>query len=114
MLKEFKEFAIKGNVVDLAVGVVLGAAFGNIVNSLVKDLITPPIGLLIGGVDFSNLFVVLKDGAKVAPPYASLAAAAQAGAVTLNLGVFINTLINFLIVGLSMFVVVKGINRLRR
>ncbi len=114
MLKEFKEFAIKGNVVDLAVGVVLGAAFGNIVNSLVKDLITPPIGLLIGGVDFSNLFVVLKDGAKIAPPYASLAAAAQAGAVTLNLGVFINTLINFLIVGLSMFVVVKGINRLRR
>jgi large conductance mechanosensitive channel len=114
MLKEFKEFAIKGNVVDLAVGVVLGAAFGNIVNSLVKDLITPPIGLLIGGVDFRNLFVVLKDGAKVAPPYASLAAAAQAGAVTLNLGVFINTLINFLIVGLSMFVVVKGINRLRR
>ena len=114
MLKEFKEFAIKGNVVDLAVGVVLGAAFGNIVNSLVKDLITPPIGLLIGGVDFSNLFVVLKDGAKIAPPYASLAAAAQAGAVTLNLGVFINNLINFLIVGLSMFVVVKGINRLRR
>jgi large conductance mechanosensitive channel len=114
MLKEFKEFAIKGNVVDLAVGVVLGAAFGNIVNSLVKDLITPPIGLLIGGVDFSNLFVVLKDGAKIAPPYASLAAAAQAGAVTLNLGIFINTLINFLIVGLSMFVVVKGINRLRR
>lgn len=114
MLKEFKEFAVKGNVVDLAVGVVLGAAFGNIVNSLVKDLITPPIGLLIGGVDFSNLFVVLKDGTKVAPPYASLAAAAQAGAVTLNLGVFINTLINFLIVGLSMFVVVKAINRLRR
>jgi large conductance mechanosensitive channel len=114
MLKEFKEFAIKGNVVDLAVGVILGGAFGGIVTSLVKDVIMPPVGLLIGGVDFSNLFVVLKAGLKVAPPYATLAAATEAGAVTLNLGLFINTLINFTIVGLSMFVVVKGINRLRR
>jgi len=114
MLKEFKEFAIKGSVVDLAVGVVIGGAFGGIVASLVKDVIMPPIGLLIGGVDFSNLFVVLKDGLKAAPPYASLAAAQAAGAVTLNLGLFINTVINFLIVGLSMFIVVKGINRLRR
>ncbi len=114
MLKEFKEFAIKGSVVDLAVGVVIGGAFGGIVTSLVKDVIMPPIGLLIGGVDFSNLFVVLKDGLKAAPPYASLAAAQAAGAVTLNLGLFINTVINFLIVGLSMFIVVKAINRLRR
>ncbi len=114
MLKEFKEFAIKGNVVDLAVGVILGGAFGGIVNSVVKDVIMPPIGLLIGGVDFSNLFVVLKAGAKVAPPYATLALATEAGAVTLNFGLFINTLINFLIVGVSMFAVVKVINRLRR
>jgi large conductance mechanosensitive channel len=114
MLKEFKEFAIKGSVVDLAVGVVIGGAFGGIVTSLVKDVIMPPVGLLIGGVDFSNLFVVLKDGLKAASPYPSLAAAQAAGAVTLNLGVFINTVINFLIVGLSIFIVVKGINRLRR
>lgn len=114
MLKEFKEFAIKGNVVDLAVGVILGGAFGGIVNSLVKDVIMPPVGLLVGGVNFGDLFVVLKAGAKAAPPYATPALAAEAGAVTLNLGLFINTLINFLIVGLSMFFVVKVINRLRR
>ncbi|HWA10913.1 MAG TPA: large conductance mechanosensitive channel protein MscL [Opitutaceae bacterium] len=114
MLKEFKEFAMKGNVVDLAVGVILGGAFGGIVNSLVKDVIMPPIGLLIGGVDFSSLFVMLKPGTKAPPPYDTLAHATEAGAVTLNFGVFINTLINFLIVGVSMFVVVKLINRLRR
>jgi large conductance mechanosensitive channel len=114
MLKEFKEFAMKGNVVDLAVGVILGGAFGGIVNSLVKDVIMPPVGLLIGGVDFSNLFVVLKAGTKASPPYATLPLATEAGAVTFNYGLFINTLINFLIVGVSMFVVVKIINRLRR
>jgi large conductance mechanosensitive channel len=114
MLKEFKEFALKGNVVDLAVGVVIGAAFGPIVTSLVNDILMPPIGLVVGGVDFSNLFVVLKDGAKAAPPYESLAAAKAAGAVTINFGVFINVLINFLIVALAVFFLVKGINRLRR
>ena len=114
MLKEFKEFAIKGNVVDLAVGVILGGAFGGIVNSLVKDVIMPPVGLLVGGVDFGNLFVVLKNGTKAPPPYHTLAQATDGGAVTINFGIFINTLINFLIVGVSMFVVVKLINRLRR
>ena len=114
MLKDFKEFALKGNVVDLAVGVIIGAAFGPIVTSLVNALIMPPIGLLIGGVDFSNLFVVLKEGAKVPPPYESVAAAKAAGAVTLNFGLFINVVINFLIVALAVFFVVKGINRMRR
>jgi large conductance mechanosensitive channel len=114
MFKEFKEFSMKGSVVDLALGVVIGGAFGAIVTSLVNDVIMPPIGLLIGGVDFTNLFVVLKDGTHAAPPYASLAAAKTAGAVTLNLGVFINATINFLIIAWAMFFVVRGINRLRR
>src|SRR3972149_5650435 len=96
MLKEFKEFAIRGNVVDMAVGIIIGAAFGTIVNSLVADVIMPPIGLLLGNVDFSNLFLVLKEG-KVAAPYASLTAAKAAGAVTVNIGVFLNTMINFII-----------------
>jgi large conductance mechanosensitive channel len=114
MFKEFKEFALKGNVVDLAVGVIIGGAFGRIVTSLVNDVVMPPIGLLIGGVDFSNLFVVLKPGAGAPEPYASLAAAGAAGAVTLNLGVFINAIINFLIIACAIFIVVKAINRLRR
>ncbi|HTB79762.1 MAG TPA: large conductance mechanosensitive channel protein MscL [Opitutaceae bacterium] len=114
MFKEFKEFAIKGNVVDLAVGVIIGGAFGGIVTSLVNDVIMPPVGLLIGGVDFSNLFVVLKEGTKAQAPYASLAAAKTAGAVTLNFGVFINAFINFIIVAWAIFLVVKLINRLRR
>src|SRR5687768_449995 len=114
MLKEFQEFALKGNVVDLAVGVVIGAAFGPIVTSLVNDIIMPPIGLAIGGVDFSNLFVVLKDSPTLAPPYPSPAAAKAAGAVTLNIGTFINVVINFVIVAGAVFFVVKGINRLRR
>ena len=114
MLKEFREFAIRGNVVDLAVGVIIGAAFGTIVTSLVNDVIMPPIGLALGGVDFTNLFVLLKDGAKVPGPYASLAAAKTAGAVTINVGVFINALINFLIVAFAVFLVVKGINAARR
>jgi len=114
MFKEFKEFAIKGNVVDLAVGVIIGGAFGTIVTSLVNDVVMPPIGLLVGGVDFTNLFVVLKEGTKAPAPYASLAAAKAAGAVTLNLGVFINTVINFLIVAVAVFILVKSINRLRR
>jgi large conductance mechanosensitive channel len=113
MLKEFKEFAMRGNVVDMAVGIVIGAAFGAIVGSFVADVIMPPIGLLLGKVDFSNLFVVLKEGTAAAP-YASLAAAKEAGAVTLNLGVFINTLINFLIIALAVFLVIRGINRMKR
>jgi len=113
MLKDFREFAIKGSVVDLAVGVIIGGAFGGIVTSLVNDVLMPPIGLLVGDVDFSNLFVVLKEGAKEHGPYASLAAAKTAGAVTLNLGLFLNTIINFVIVAGAMFFVVRMINRLR-
>jgi len=114
MLKEFREFAMRGNVVDLAVGVILGVAFGAVVNSLVNDVIMPPIGLILGGVDFSNLFVVLKDGAKAAGPYASLADAKAAGAVTINIGVFINTLINFVVVAFAVFLLVKAVNAARR
>ena len=114
MLKEFREFAMRGNVVDLAVGLILGAAFGAIITSFVNDVVMPPIGMLLGGADFSNLFVLLKAGAKAAPPYASIADAKAAGAITLNIGVFINTIINFVFVALSMFVLVKGMNSARR
>jgi len=113
MLKEFKEFAMRGNVIDMAVGIIIGAAFGTIVNSLVQDVIMPPIGLLLGNVDFSNLFAVLKEG-KVAGPYASMAAAKSAGAVTINFGVFINTIISFIIVAFAVFLLVRTINKLRR
>jgi large conductance mechanosensitive channel len=113
MLKEFKEFAMKGNVIDMAVGIIIGAAFGTIVNSLVQDVIMPPIGLLLGSVDFSNIFAVLKEG-KVAGPYASLAAAKSAGAVTINFGVFVNTIISFIIVAFAVFLLVRTINKLRR
>jgi large conductance mechanosensitive channel len=112
MFKEFKEFATKGNVVDMAVGIVVGAAFGAIVASFVADVIMPPIGLLLGKVDFSNLFAVLKSGA-VPGPYASVAAAKQAGAVTLNYGAFINTIISFLIIAFAVFLVIRQINKLR-
>ena len=114
MFKEFKEFAMRGSVVDMAVGIVIGAAFGTIVKSFVDDVLMPPIGLLLGNVDFSNLFITLKEGAKAAGPYASLAAAKAAGAVTLNLGVFINTVISFLIVAFAVFLVIKGINQMKR
>jgi large conductance mechanosensitive channel len=113
MLKEFKEFAMKGNVIDMAVGIIIGAAFGTIVNSLVQDVIMPPIGLLLGNVDFSNIFVVLKEG-KVAGPYASVAAAKSAGAVTINFGVFINTLISFILIAFAVFLLVRTINKMRR
>ncbi len=113
MLKEFREFAMRGNVLDMAVGIIIGAAFGTIVNSLVQDVIMPPIGLLLGNVDFSNIFVVLKEG-KTAGPYASLAAAKSAGAVTINFGVFVNTIISFIIVAFSVFLLIRTINRLRR
>ena len=114
MFQEFKKFAIKGNVMDMAVGIIIGAAFGSIVSSFVADVIMPPIGLLLGGVDFSNMFLVLKDGAKAAAPYASLAVAKEAGAVTMNIGIFINTIINFLIIGFAIFMVVKWINSLKK
>jgi len=114
MLKEFREFALRGNVVDMAVGLIIGAAFGTIVTSLVNDVIMPPIGLLLGGVDFGNLFVVLKEGAKGPGPYATLADAKTASAVTLNIGVFINAIITFTIVAFAVFMVVKGVNAARR
>jgi large conductance mechanosensitive channel len=114
MFKEFKEFAIKGNVVDLATGVIIGAAFGGIVNSLVNDLIMPPLGVLIGGVDFKGQYLLIKAGTKSPPPYATLQAAHDAGAATLNYGAFINTIINFLIIALAIFVMVQIIHRLRR
>jgi large conductance mechanosensitive channel len=113
MLKEFKEFAMRGNVVDLAVGVIIGAAFGKIVDSLVKDIVMPPIGVLLGKVDFSNLFLVLREGAQTGP-YVSVDAAAKAGAVTLNYGVFINVLISFVIVAWAVFLLIKLMNRLKR
>ncbi len=113
MLKEFKDFAMRGNVVDMAVGIVIGAAFGGIVKSLVADVLMPPIGLLLGNVDFADLFVVLKEGTTPGP-FATLAAAKAAGAVTLNFGLLINTLVNFLIVALAIFFVVRGINRLKK
>ena len=113
MFKEFKEFAMKGNMIDMAVGIVIGAAFGAIITSLVADMIMPPIGVLLGNVDFSNLFVLLKEG-KVPGPYGSLAAAKAAGAVTLNYGAFLNTIISFLIIAFAIFILVKNINRLKR
>ena len=114
MFKDFKEFAMRGNVVDMAVGIVIGAAFGTIVKSFVDDVLMPPIGLLLGNVDFSNLFMTLKEGSKAAGPYVSLAAAKAAGAVTLNLGIFINTIISFIIIAFAVFLVIKGINRMKR
>jgi large conductance mechanosensitive channel len=114
MLKEFKEFAMRGNVVDMAVGVIIGAAFGTIVKSLVDDVLMPPLGMLLGGVDVSNFFVVLKEGAATAGPYPTLAAAKTAGAVTVNYGMFINTVISFLIVAFAVFMLVRSINSLKR
>lgn len=113
MMKEFKTFAMRGNVVDLAVGVIIGGAFGTIVKSLVDDILMPPIGLLLGNVDFKDLFVVLRDGLTAAPPYATLADAQAAGAVTLNLGNFMNNVIAFLIVAFAVFLLVRAMNRLK-
>jgi len=114
MPKDFKEFVVRGNVADMAIGIVIGAAFGAIVKSFVDDVLMPPIGLLLGNVDFSNLFITLREGSKAAGPYASLAAAKAAGAVTLNLGIFINTIISFIIIAFAVFLVIKGLNRLKR
>jgi large conductance mechanosensitive channel len=114
MWKEFKAFAMKGNVIDLAVGIIIGAAFGTIVRSLVDDIIMPPIGYLLGNVDFSNLFVTIKEGAKAAGPYETLQAARDAGAVTVNYGVFVNNIVSFLIVSFSVFMLVKVISMLKK
>jgi large conductance mechanosensitive channel len=113
MLKDFKAFIMRGSVVDLAVGVIIGAAFTSIIKSLVDDIIMPPIGLATGGIDFANKFIVLKEGVKAAAPYASVAEAKAAGAVTINYGVFINQTVTFLIVAVCVFVVIKLLARLQ-
>ena len=113
MFKEFREFIMRGNVIDLAVGVIIGAAFGGVVNSLVNDVIMPPIGLALGQVDFKDLFILLKEGTTPGP-YATVAAAKEAGAVTLNWGAFVNTVINFLIVGFAIFLLVRAVNRIHK
>jgi len=113
MLAEFKKFIMKGNVVDLAVGIIIGSAFGAVVNSFVNDIIMPPIGLLLGKIDFANLYILLQEGTP-AGPYETLAAAREAGAVTLNLGLFINTIISLLIVGFAVFLLVRAVNRLEK
>ncbi|HXM37196.1 MAG TPA: large conductance mechanosensitive channel protein MscL [Gemmatimonadales bacterium] len=112
MGKGFRDFIMRGNVVDLAVAVIIGAAFTKVVNSLVDDLIMPPIGLLLGNVDFTNLYAVLKEGAKAAGPYATLADAKAAGAVTLNYGLFITTVVTFLIVAFVVYLIVRSIAKL--
>lgn len=109
MLKEFREFAMRGNPLDMAVGIIMGAAFGRIVSSLVSDIIMPPIGLVLGGLDFSSLFLTLRGG-----PYSSVAAAKAAGAPTINYGIFINTVIDFAIVAFAIFLVIRQVNRMRR
>ncbi|MGW8312661.1 MAG: large conductance mechanosensitive channel protein MscL [Desulfuromonadales bacterium] len=113
MIKEFKEFAVKGNVVDMAVGIIIGGAFGTIVKSLVADVIMPPIGLLLGNVDFAELFVVLKSGTTPGP-YMTLADAQAAGAVTINYGLFLNSVVSFVIVAFAVFMLIRSINRLKR
>ena len=113
MFKEFKEFAMRGNVVDMAVGIIIGGAFGTIVMSLVTDILMPPIGLILGGVDFTDLFLTLKEGASPGP-YATLASAQEAGAVTVAYGLFLNSVVSFLIIALSVFFVIKGVNAMKR
>ncbi|MDA8962234.1 large conductance mechanosensitive channel protein MscL [Congregibacter sp.] len=112
MLQEFKKFAMRGNVVDMAVGIIIGGAFGTIVKSLVADVIMPPIGLLLGGVDFSNLFITLKEGA-TAGPYSTLAVAQEAGAVTISYGLFFNAVFSFIIVAFAVFLLIRSINKLQ-
>ncbi|MEP7064821.1 MAG: large conductance mechanosensitive channel protein MscL [Gemmatimonadota bacterium] len=114
MWKDFRAFIMRGNVIDLAIGVIIGIAFGAVVKSLVDDVIMPPVGMATGGIDFSNKFVVLKEGAAAAGPYASLAAAKAAGATTLNYGIFINNVVSFLIVAFCAFLLVRAVNRLMR
>lgn len=111
MINEFKTFIMRGNVLDMAIGIIIGSAFGAIVSSLVADVLMPPIGLLLGSVDFSNLFIVLKEGNQPGP-YLSLADAKSMGAVTINYGLFINTIISFLIIALAVFFLLRAVNRL--
>jgi large conductance mechanosensitive channel len=113
MLKEFKAFALRGNVLDLAVGIIIGGAFGTIVKSLVDDILMPPIGLALGNVDFANLFLLLKAGPKAPPPYASMAEASASGAVTINYGQFINNVVTFIIVAFAVFMIVRAANRMK-
>lgn len=113
MLRDFKEFAVKGNVLDMAVGIIIGAAFGTVVQSLVRDVLTPPMGLLAGGVDFADLFLTLREGASPGP-YATLADAQAVGAVTVNVGVFLNAVISFVLVSFAVFALVRAYNRLQR
>jgi large conductance mechanosensitive channel len=113
MFREFREFAVRGNVVDMAVGILIGAAFGAIVRSLVADVLTPPIGILLGNVDFTNLFAVIQPGVE-AGPYATLADAQEAGAVTINYGVFLNSVVSFVIIAFAVFMLVRSLNRLKR
>ena len=113
-IKEFKEFAVKGNMIDMAVGIIIGAAFSGVVNSLVKDIIMPPFNLIMSKINFSNLFFTLKDGANVTGPYPSVDAANQAGAIILNVGAFLNTMISFLIVAVAVFLLIKAINQLKK
>jgi large conductance mechanosensitive channel len=113
MWEEFKQFAVKGNIFDMAVGIVIGGAFTPIVKSFVDDILMPPIGMLLGGVDFTDLFIVLKEGMQ-AGPYATLEAAKAAGAVTMNIGLFINSVISFLIVGWAVFLLVKGVAQMKK
>jgi len=114
MWKEFKEFAVKGNVLDMAVGIIIGAAFGTIVSSLVKDILMPPIGMALGNVDFSNLFLVLKSGSETNQLYDTVEGAQKAGAVTINYGIFINAVIGFSIVAFSVFLIIKAFNNLKK
>ena len=113
MMKEYKEFAVRGNVVDMAVGIIIGGAFGTVVKSFVDDVLMPPLGMLVGNIDFQNILVVLRQGTP-AGPYDTLAAAKEAGAVTLNLGMFVNAMVSFAIVAFAVFLLVRGLNRLKR
>ena len=113
VMSEFKKFAMRGNVIDMAVGIIIGASFGKIVDSLVKDILMPPLGILLGKVDFANMFFVLRDGTGAPAPYASLDVAKEAGAITLNLGLFLNNVISFIIVAFAVFLLIKAINTLR-
>ena len=114
MLKDFKEFAMKGNVIDLAVGIIIGSAFGTIVKSLVDDIIMPPIGYILGNVDFTNLFFVIKEGKAIPGPYNSLVDATKAGAVMIKYGVFLNTIVSFVIVAFAIFLLIKQLNRFKK
>lgn len=113
MMQEFKEFAVKGNVIDMAVGIIIGGAFGTIAKTLVSSVIMPPIGLLLGGIDFTNWFITLKDGS-TAGPYATLESAKEAGAVIMEMGVFVNSVISFLIVAFVVFILIKQVNKLKK